>query len=86
MRGTFGIVVAAALALLIVGILFSMAPIVGGSIEEAAPSLDVNSTWNTTHNTALDEGGDFFADNQTWVGLLFLGLVAGMVIMMFMRW
>ena len=86
MRGTFGIVVAAALALLIVGILFSLAPTVGGSIEGAQPTMGVNSSWNQTHNTVLDAGGDFFADNQTWVTLLFLGLVAGIVIMMFMRW
>lgn len=86
MRGTFGIVVAAALALLVVGILFSLAPTVGGEVEEAAPTLSVNSSWNTTHNTALEEGGTFFAENQTWVTLLFLGIVAGMVIMMFMRW
>ena len=86
MRGTFGIVVAAALALLVVGILFSLAPTVGGNVEEAAPALGVNSSWNVTHNTGLQEGGDYFAENQTWVTLLFLGIVAGVVIMMFMRW
>lgn len=86
MRGAFGIVIAAALALLVVGILFSLAPTVGGEVEEAAPALGVNSSWNQTHNADLELGGDFFAENQTWVGLLFLGLVAGLVIMMFMRW
>lgn len=86
MRGVFGIVIAAALALLVVGILFSLAPTVGGSVEEAAPAMGVNSSWNVTHNTDLQEGGDFFSENQTWVTLLFLGLVAGIVIMMFMRW
>lgn len=86
MRGVFGIVMAAAIALLTVGILFSLAPTVGGSIEDAQPAMAVNSSWNATHNTALDEGGDFFAENQTWVTLLFLGLVAGVVISMFMRW
>jgi hypothetical protein len=86
MRGTFGLVTAAAIALLVVGILFSLAPTVGGEIEEAGPDLGVNSTWNVTHNTDLKLGGDFFAENQTWVTLLFLGIVAGVVIMMFMRW
>lgn len=86
MRGTFGIVIAAALALLVVGILFSLAPTVGGSVEEAAPDMGVNSSWNVTHNSALMKGGDFFSENQTWVTLLFLGIVAGVVIMMFMRW
>jgi hypothetical protein len=86
MRGTFGIVVAAALALLIVGILFSLAPTVGGNVEEAGPDLGINSSWNQTHNTDIQAGGDFFSANQTWVTLLFLGIVAGVVIMMFMRW
>jgi len=86
MRGTFGIVVAAALALLVVGILFSLAPTVGGSVEEAKPDLAPNSSWNSTHNTDIQAGGDFFSENQTWVTLLFLGIVAGVVIMMFMRW
>ncbi len=87
MRGTFGIVVAAAMALLVVGILFSLAPSVGGSIENAQPDdMGVNSSWNQTHNADLVSGGTFFSDNQTWVTLLFLGIVAGVVIMMFMRW
>ena len=78
--------VGAALALLIVGILFSLAPSVGGSIEDAQPALGAASSWNATHNTDLVEGGTFFSDNATWVTLLFLGIVAGVVIMMFMRW
>ena len=86
MRGPFGLVIAAGLALLIVGILFSLAPTVGGSIEDAQPTLGAASSWNSTHNTDLSEGGDWFSDNQTWVTLVFLGIVAGVVIAMFMRW
>ncbi len=86
MRGPFGLVVAAGMALLIVGILFSLAPTIGGSVEDAAPDLDPASSWNATHNTDIVEGGDFFADNATWVTLAFLGIVAGIIITMFMRW
>ena len=86
MKGPFGLVIAAALAVLIVGIVFSLAPSVGGSIEDAAPSLGTASSWNATHNTDLTEGGDWFSSNQTWVTLAFLGIVAGIVIAMFMRW
>ena len=86
MRGPFGLVIAAGLALLIVGILFSLAPTVGGSIEDAQPDLGAASSWNATHNTDLTEGGTWFSDNQTWVTLVFLGIVAGVVIAMFMRW
>ena len=86
MRGPFGLVIAAGLALLIVGILFSLAPTVGGSVEDAQPTLGTSSSWNATHNTNLIEGGDWFSDNQTCVTLCFLGIVAGIIIAMFMRW
>ena len=86
MRGPFGLVIAAGLALLIVGILFSLAPTVGGSVEDAQPNLGAESSWNATHNTDLTEGGDWFSENQTWVTLCFLGIVAGIIIAMFMRW
>lgn len=87
MRGPFALVVGAGLALLIVGIIFSLAPTIGGSIDGAADTQGYAATnsWNPLYSGA-DGGGDFFSDNQTWVALLFLGLVAGVVIMMFMRW
>lgn len=88
MRGPFALVIGAGIALLIVGIIFSMSPTIGGSIEAAdnPESFSADNSWNTLYNTELEQGGEFFAENQTWVGLLFLGLVAGLVIMMFMRW
>ena len=86
MRGPFAIVLGAALALLIIGVYFSLAPAVGGSIEAAQPTLGPNSSWNATHNTALVGGGTWFGQNQSWVTLLFLGIVAAVVIGMFMRW
>lgn len=85
-NGIFGIVVGAGIALLVVGIIFSMAPTIGASIEDQTPTLSATSSWNGLHNSELQGGGDFFAENQTWVSLLFLGLVAGLVIMMFMKW
>ena len=153
MKGPFGLVVAAGMALLIVAILFSLAPMVGGSIDNGNPIIDdvvtmtlLNNTnvasghhniggvdvsnsstfattlrqdtdfsytgstgyvkllginpnfngtyyvkmdysrWSGTVNTDLTEGGDWFADNTTWVTLCFLGIVAGIIIAMFMRW
>ena len=88
MRGPFALVVGAGLALLIVGIIFSIAPTVGGSIGDASNSEAYarSNSWNPLYNSDLQTGGDFFQENQTWVSLLFLGLVAGVVIMMFMRW
>jgi hypothetical protein len=153
MRGPFGLVIAAGLALLVVAIFFSLAPTVGGSIDNGNPILgritavallndtpvaigtrnignvlvsnastlemplrygtdysyvsDVgsitllkvnpnfngtyyvqydSSMWAGTVNTGLTEGGTWFSDNATWVTLTFLGIVAGIIIAMFMRW
>lgn len=82
--GLFSIVALAAMALLFVGIIYALAPTIGGSIEDAQPTLGDSSSWNVTHNTAMPEGGQFFADYSIWVGLLFLGLVAGVVIKVIM--
>lgn len=157
MRGPFGIVVAAALALLVIGLFFSVAPAIGGSAEEASPLLGVKeqitllnrtnvstnhrnignvvvynettctnasriitgsnfvydsaqgtitlwnivgkpnyngsycayydySQWASTVNTDMVDGGDWFADNATWVTLAFLGIVAAIIVGLFMRW
>ena len=160
MKGPFGLVVAAGLAILVVAIVFSLAPTVGGSIEDSNPMTDVvvgpltlyNETnvstghrnignvriannsdfaaahtlrkgaeyvydtdvgtvtlpsnyqshnningsgyyvkmdisrWHGSVNTDVQEGGTWFGDNQTWVTLIFLGIVAAIIIGMFMRW
>jgi len=82
--GLFTIVALAAMALLFIGIIYSLAPTIGGSIEAAEPTLGATSSWNVSHNTDLPTGGGFFAENQVWVGLLFLGLCAGVVIKVIM--
>lgn len=88
MKGPFALVVGAGLALLIIGIIFSLAPTVGTSIEDTsnAEAFAADNSWNPLYNSDLQQGGDFFAENQTWITLLFLGVVAGVVVMMFMRW
>jgi len=159
MKGPFGIVIGMAIVLLIVGVVFSLAPTVGGGIENAgdeqtrtetltAASVygatnytylsknpaahivvasdaaltsvydpinytysdtsgyvrnNVSSTrswtngstiyvqyayssWDNDVNADIAEGGDFFAANETWVGLVFLGIAAAIVVGMFMRW
>ena len=75
--GLFTIVALAAMALLFIGIVYALAPTIGGSIEAAQP--DDIGTW-----AGIEGGGDFFAANSTWVGLLFLGLCAGVVIKVIM--
>ena len=159
MKGPFGLVIAAGMAVLIVAIIFSLAPTVGGSIEDSNPTQgvvvtmalknltnvssghrnignvhvynlstmttaseltgsgdqylyvsgvgtvtllpdyashnNVNGTyyvkmdlsrWDSDVNSDFTEGGDWYSDNVTWVTLIFLGIVAAIIIGMFMRW
>ena len=51
MKGPFAIVVGAALALLIVGMFFSIAPAIGGSAEEASPILGAKETMSLLNKT-----------------------------------
>ena len=83
--GMMKIGVTAAVALLVIGMVFSMAPAIGGTIEDATPTLSVSSSWNATHNTDLTEGGDFFATYGNFVGIVVIGLLGGAVIMMWIR-
>ena len=87
MKGPFALVLAAGLALLVVGVVFSLAPTVGTSIEDASntEAFARQNSWNPLYND-YQGGGDFYQENQVWVTLLFLGIVAGVVIAMFMRW
>ena len=159
MRGPFGLVVGLGIALLVVAIVFSLAPTVGGSIDDSNPNAEVvesvalynytnisvghrnignvhvynlstmttaselsgssdqylyvsgvgtvtllpdgashknvNGTyyvkmdvsrWDSDVNSDVVEGGDWFSDNATWVTLTLIGIVAAIIIGMFMRW
>ena len=152
MKGPFGLVIAAALVVLVVGIFISLAPSIGGQIEAGSPLTDYRETmtlkndtaiatehrnigavtlsnksdystvlvdgtdysynsfgsitlkknapnyngtyyaeydysqWAAGVNTDLTEGGDWYASNIVWITLLFIGIIAAIVIGMFMRW
>jgi hypothetical protein len=82
----FSIVALMAMAALFVGIILALAPTIGGTIEDAQPTLGQNSSWNVSSVEGADmpQGGDWFAENFVWVGLVFLGMGAGIVIKVIM--
>jgi hypothetical protein len=82
----FSIVALMAMAALFVGIILALAPTIGGTIEDAQPTLGQNSSWNVSAPEGADmpQGGNWFADNFVWVGLVFLGMGAGIVIKVIM--
>ena len=83
--GMLKIAVSAAVALLVIAVIFALAPAIGGTIEEAQPTLGVASSFNATYNTGIVEGGDFLADYSPFVGIVVIGLLAGVVIMMWSK-
>jgi hypothetical protein len=152
LKGPFGLVIAAGIVILVVAVLFSLAPSIGGEIDEGNPLLDYRETmslindtdvatehrnigsvivsnksdyttilidgtdysyqtlgsikllknapnydgtyyveydysrWGAGVNTDLTEGGDWYSDNTVWVTLLLIGIIAVIIIGMFMRW
>ena len=83
--GPLKIGVTAAIALLVIGIVLSMAPAIGGTVEDATPTLGATSSWNSSYNTDMQTGGDFFADYFPFVGLVIMGLLAAIIIGMWIR-
>jgi len=56
-------------------------PFVGGSVEQAMPSLPADSEWNKTHNTNLPDASD------TWVsinGFLTIAAIFAVMALVFM--
>ena len=66
--------------LLIFVILVIFAPTIAGSIEAAQPTMDPNSDWNVTHNTALPTGVDVWTTNIQILGvvILIISIAVGM--------
>ena len=83
--GPLSIGISAAIALLVIGIILAMAPAIGGTVEEATPTLGATSSWNSTYNTDMVTGGDFFSDYFPFVGLTVMGLLAAIIIGMWTR-
>jgi len=68
-----------AIAVLIVAIVFALAPTIGGTIEDSMPTLDADSEWNHTYNTDLKTGADVWEDLSPFVIVVAFVMMAGVV-------
>lgn len=78
--GALGIAASAAMVLLVIGVILSLAPAIGGTMEDATPTLGATSSWNSSVNTDMIGGGDFFADYFPFIGIVVIGILAGVVL------
>lgn len=83
--GMMKVATTAATALLVIAVIVTLGPAIGGTIEDATPTLGASSSWNSSYNTDLPTGGSFWADYFPFVGIVVIGLLAGVVIMMWSR-
>lgn len=68
-----------AIAVLIVAIVFALAPTIGGTIEDSMPTLDADSEWNSSYNTDLRTGADVWEDLSPFVIVVAFVMMAGVV-------
>jgi len=77
------LIIAIAIGILTLIAVFSVIPVVGGSIDNAMPTLDEDSDWNTTTNPDLPGGASMWSQLGPLLVLAVLALVIGLVIMYF---
>lgn len=69
-----------AVGILVVAIVFTLAPVIGGQIESGMPALDATSNWNSTYNTGLKTGADVWEQLSPFVIIVGLVLLAAIII------
>jgi len=77
------LIIAIAIGILTLIAVFSVIPVVGGSIDNAMPALDEGSEWNTTTNPDLPSGATMWTQIGPLLVLAVLAMVIGLVIMYF---
>jgi hypothetical protein len=68
-----------AIAVLMLAIVFSLAPTIGGTIEGSMPALAADSDWNASYNTDLKTGGDIWAELSPFVVVVAFVMMAGII-------
>ena len=77
------LIIAIAIGILTLIAVFAVVPVVGGSIDNAMPTLSDTSSWNSTYNTDLPDGASIWEQLGPLLVLAVLALVIGLVIMYF---
>ncbi|MDD4483796.1 MAG: hypothetical protein PHD55_05465 [Methanoregula sp.] len=77
------LIIAIAIGILTLIAVFAVVPVVGGSIDNAMPTLSETSSWNSTYNPDLPDGASIWEQLGPLLVLAVLALVIGLVIMYF---
>jgi hypothetical protein len=77
------LIIAIAIGILTLIAVFSVIPVVGGSIDNAMPDVGDTSEWNTTNNPDLPSGASMWTQLGPLLVLAVLAMVIGLVIMYF---
>ena len=77
------LIIAIAIGILTLIAVFAVVPVVGGSIDNAMPTLSETSSWNSTSNPDLPDGASIWEQLGPLLVLAVLALVIGLVIMYF---
>lgn len=75
-----GALAMAAVGILVVAIVFSLAPTIGGQIDSAMPALGATSNWNATYNTGLKTGPDVWEQLSPFIIIVGLVMLAAIII------
>jgi len=81
--GPMAILVSIVTGIVVLIALYSFIPTIGGTIENAQPTLAADSNWNITNNADLPTGVDLWEDNAPLIGLVILAMLIAIAIAYF---
>lgn len=77
---SIGMLAVAGVGILVLAIVFMLAPTIGGQMETAMPALAANSNWNSTYNTGLKTGPDVWEQLSPFLIVVGLVILAAIII------
>jgi hypothetical protein len=60
-RSTMDYLVFVALGVMIMALIFMLAPVIGGKFEAVTPNLTASSAWNASYNSKIMTGASFYS-------------------------
>ena len=77
--------VGVAASILTIAVFFMLAPMIGGSFENSGPTLAADSDWNESYNADIPTGADFWTDNASFITIVVIAIMAGLIITVFTK-
>ena len=73
------------IGLIVVVAIMQFAPTIGGSIEQAQPTLRATSMWNSTYNTNIPAAATVYSTNAQMGSLLILIIIVSLILAYLIR-